>query len=59
METIYLGFVQQLDRYADGARHGEIDDANFLSERGYMLRTVRCRTVRVIREYVEEVVLRG
>lgn len=51
METIYLGFVQQLDRYADGARHGEFDDAEFLSERGYMLRTAVAR----LYEYYENV----
>lgn len=26
---VYLSFVQQLDRDADGARHGEDDDAEF------------------------------
>jgi len=39
MGMVYLSFVQQLDRDADGARHGEDVDANFLFGCDGLLRT--------------------
>lgn len=56
---VYLSFVQQLDRDADGARHGGDDDAEFLSGCDCMLRIAVARMGRVVRQGVEEAVLRG
>ena len=33
---MYLGFVQQLDRYADRARHDEFDDLRFVFGRRWI-----------------------